>query len=46
MKINDLRSKLSAASEKEYRCAPSALTPQQLHDVLSSVVMEELKPCR
>ena len=45
MKINDLRSKLSAASEKEYRCALSALTPQQLHDVLSSVVMEEIKPC-
>ncbi|MBQ9948294.1 MAG: glycogen/starch/alpha-glucan phosphorylase [Oscillospiraceae bacterium] len=44
MKINDLKAKLSAASEKEYRCAPSACTPEQLHNVLSSVVMEELAP--
>ena len=44
MKIENFKEKLSAASEKEYRCALSALTPEQLHNVLSGVVMEELKP--
>jgi len=44
MKIENLKEKLRAASEKEYRCAPASLTPEQLHNVLSGVVMEELSP--
>ncbi len=44
MKINNLKELLTAAAKTEYRCEVSALTPEQLHNVLSSVVMEELAP--
>lgn len=44
MKIENLKEKLIAAAQKEYRCAPSQCTPEQLHNVLSGVVMEELAP--
>ncbi len=44
MKIENFKEKLSAASEKEYRCAPADCTPQQLHNVLSGVVMQEISP--
>ena len=44
MKIENFKQKLSAASVKAYRAEPDALTPEQLHNVLSGVVMEELMP--
>lgn len=44
MKIENLKEKLCAAALKEYRAEPAGLTPEQLHNVLSGVVMEELAP--
>lgn len=44
MKIDNFKEKLCAAALKEYRAEPADLTPEQLHGVLSGVVMEELAP--
>lgn len=44
MKIENFKEKLCTAALKEYRAEPADLTPQQLHGVLSGVVMEELAP--
>jgi len=44
MKIENFKEKLCAASVKEYRAEPKNITPEQLHNVLSGVVMEELAP--
>ena len=44
MKIENFKEKLWAASVKEYRAEPKDITPEQLHNVLSGVVMEELAP--
>ncbi|MGN0686826.1 MAG: glycogen/starch/alpha-glucan phosphorylase [Oscillospiraceae bacterium] len=44
MKIENLKEKLSAAAEKEYRCALAECAPEQLHNVLSGVIMDELAP--
>ncbi len=44
MKIENLKEKLSAASVKAYRAELKDISPEQLHNVLSGVVMEELAP--
>ena len=44
MKIENFKEKLSAAAVKAYRAEPKDITPEQLHNVLSGVVMEELMP--
>ena len=44
MKIENLKEKLSTAALKAYRCELRECTAEQLHNVLSGVVMEELAP--
>ncbi len=44
MKIENFKEKLSAAAVKAYRAEPKDISPEQLHNVLSGVVMEELAP--
>ena len=42
MKIENFKEKLSAASVKAYRAEPKDITPEQLHNVLSGVVISTL----